>query len=164
LRIPKEYGEMSWYGRGPWSNYIDKQSGAIVGYYSGLVDSLWTNYVKPQENGNRCDVRWVVFTNMKGDGLLAAGDKLLSVSAWPYSMEELEKARHINDLPNRNYITVNLDDKQMGVGGIDTWSRNARPEPQFRLPSDKEYQYTFYLQPYSKSMGSMSDVANEKMP
>ena len=164
LQIPKEYSEMSWYGRGPWANYIDKQSGAIIGNYSGSVDSLWTDYVRPQENGNRCDVRWVAFTNQSGDGLLAIGDPVLSVSAWPYSLEDLENAKHIDDLPQRNYITVNLDDKQMGVGGIDTWSRNARPEPQFRLPSDEKYQYTFYLQPYSKSMGSISEVANEKLP
>ena len=164
LKISKEYGEMSWYGRGPWANYIDKQSGAVIGNYSGLVDSLWTDYVRPQENGNRCDVRWVVFSNKSGDGLLAVGDPKLSVSAWPYSLEDLEKAKHIDDLPLRDYITVNLDDKQMGVGGIDTWSPNARPEPQFRLSSDKNYQYTFYIQPYSKSMGSISEVANEKLP
>ena len=164
LRIPKEYGEMNWYGRGPWANYIDKKSGAVIGSYSGLVDSLWTDYVRPQENGNRCDIRWAAFTNKSGDGLLAVGDPLLSISAWPYSLEDLEKAKHIDDLPKRDYFTVNLDDKQMGVGGIDTWSRNARPEPQFRLSSDKDYQYTFYLQPYSKSMGSISDIVKEKLP
>ncbi|MGB8320387.1 MAG: glycoside hydrolase family 2 TIM barrel-domain containing protein, partial [Ignavibacteriaceae bacterium] len=164
LRIPKEYDQMNWYGRGPWANYIDKQSGAIISDYSDLVANLWTDYVRPQENGNRCDIRWAAFTNKNGDGLLAIGDPVLSISAWPYSMEDLEKAKHIDELPNRDFITLNLDDKQMGVGGIDTWSMNARPEPKFRLPSNEEYQYTFYLLPYSKSMGSIADVANEKLP
>ena len=164
LRIPKEYGTMSWYGRGPWSNYVDKQSGANVGTYSGPVDSLWTDYVRPQENGNRDGVRWVAFTNKSGEGLLAVGDSTLSVSAWPYSLEDLEGAKHIDDLPRRDYITVNLDEEQMGVGGIDTWSPNARPEPQYRLSTGKDYHYTFYLQPYSKSMGSLSDVSNYKLP
>ncbi len=164
LRIPAEYGTMSWYGRGPWANYMDKKSGADVGTYSGPVDSLWTDYVRPQENGNRCDVRWVAFTNKEGEGLLAVGDPTLSVSAWPYSLEDLEKATHIDDLPNRDYLTVNLDYKQMGVGGVNTWTPKARPEPQYRLPGDRDYHYTFYLQPYSKSMGSMSDVSDKRLP
>lgn len=129
LRIPVEYSTMSWYGRGPWANYQDRESGADIGQYSGQVDSLWTNYVRPQENGNRCDVRYVAFTNKNGEGLLAIGDPTLSISAWHYSLEDLEKATHIDQLPHRNFITVNLDYKQMGVGSIDTWSANARPLP-----------------------------------
>ncbi len=164
LRIPKEYGTMSWYGRGPWANYMDKKSGADVGRYSGAVDSLWTDYVRPQENGNRCDVRWVAFTNKDGDGLLAVGNPTLSISAWPYTLQDLEKATHIDDLPVRNNITVNLDYKQMGVGGVDTWTPKARPMPQYRLPTGKDYHYSFYLQPYSRSMGSMSDVSNKGLP
>ncbi len=164
LRIPKEYGEMTWYGRGPWANYLDKLSGANVGLYSGPVDSLWTDYVRPQENGNRCDVRWVAFTNKSGNGFLAVGDSTLSISAWPYSLEDLEKATHIDELPRRDYITVNLDDKQMGVGGINTWSPEARPLPQYRLPSSKAYYYDFYLMPYSPEMGSMNTVARTNLP
>ena len=164
LRIPKEYNEMNWYGRGPWSNYLDKQTGAVIGSYSGSVDSLWTNYVRPQENGNRCDVRWVAFTNKDGSGLLAVGTPTLSVSAWPYSLQDLEKAKHINDLPHRDYITVNLDYKQMGVGGIDTWSPRARPLPQFRLSSSQSYNYGFYIIPYNSQMGSMDDVARNNLP
>ena len=159
LSIPKEYGKMSWYGRGPWANYRDKKSGADIGIYSGEVDSLWTDYVRPQENGNRCDVRWVAFTNKNGEGLLAVGDPTLSISAWPYSLHDLEKARHIDELPRRNYITVNLDYKQMGVGGIDTWSPKARPLPQFRLPASRVYNYKFYLIPYNPQMGSIDDAA-----
>ena len=164
LKIPKEYNNMSWYGRGPWANYIDKQSGASIGVYSGIVDSLWTNYVRPQENGNRCDVRWAAFTNNSGDGLLAVGCPELSVSAWPYSLQDLEAAKHINDLTNRDFINVNLDFMQMGVGGIDTWSPNARPLPEYRISSSQSYNYEFYLIPYSSSMGSMDDVARNNLP
>ncbi len=164
LKIPKEYNNMSWYGRGPWANYIDKQSGASIGVYSGIVDSLWTNYVRPQENGNRCDVRWAAFTNNSGDGLLAVGSPELSVSAWPYSLQDLEAAKHINDLTNRDFINVNLDFMQMGVGGIDTWSPNARPLPEYRISSSQSYNYEFYLIPYSSSMGSMDDVARNNLP
>jgi beta-galactosidase len=164
LKIPKEYSEMNWYGKGPWSNYQDKQSGAIVGNFSGSIDDLWTNYVRPQENANRCDVRWVAFTNKDGSGLLAVGSPTLSVSAWPYSLQDLEQAKHIDDLPHRDYITVNLDYKQMGVGGIDTWSPNARPLPQFCLPSSQSYNYEFYIIPYNSKMGSMDSVARNNLP
>lgn len=148
LRIPKEYRTMTWYGRGPQENYVDRQTGAMVGIYSGLVDTLWTDYVRPQANGNRDGVRWVRFTNTKGQGIEAKGDPTLCVSAWPYSLQDLEKATHIDDLPTRNYITVNLDGKQMGVGGINTWSPQARAMKPYRLPTDVQYHYGFYLYPY----------------
>ncbi|MCB0752439.1 MAG: hypothetical protein KDC52_13285, partial [Ignavibacteriae bacterium] len=164
MKIPNQYNKMSWYGRGPWENYLDRQTGSSVGVYSGLVDSLWTNYVRPQENGNRCDVRWVAFTNNTGEGLLAIGDPTLSVSAWPYSLQDLEQAKHISDLPHRDFITVNLDYKQMGVGGINTWSSVARPLPEFSLPSNESYNYEFYLMPYSPEMGSLDKVANFRLP
>lgn len=150
LRIPKAFGTMSWYGRGPQENYPDRETGATVGIYSGLVDTLWTNYVRPQENGNRDGVRWVRFTDKNGQGLMATGAPTLSVSAWPYSLQDMEQATHIDDLPVRDYITVNLDNKQMGVGGIDTWSRNARALPQYRLVPDHPYHYAFFLSYYNK--------------
>ena len=75
---------------------------------------------------------------------------LLSVSAWPYSMEDLEKAMHIHELPRRDFITLNLDYRQMGVGGDDSWG--ARPHPEYTLPA-KPYSYRFRLKPYTKDMG-----------
>jgi beta-galactosidase len=164
MQIPNEYNEVNWYGRGPWENYLDRLSGADVGIYSGLVDSLWTNYTRPQENGNRCDVRWAAFTNKNGEGLIAVGIPTLSISAWPYSLKDLGQAKHISDLPRRDFITVNLDYKQMGVGGINTWDPNARPLPQFCLPSSESYKYEFYLMPYSPSMGSMDDAVRFSLP
>ena len=162
MRIPNEYNTMSWYGRGPWENYLDRQTCANVGVYSGWVDSLWTNYVRPQENGNRCDVRWIAFTNNSGNGILAVGDPTICVSAWPYSLQDLEQAKHISDIPHRDYFTVNLDYRQMGVGGINTWSSIARPLPQFCLSTDQSYNYEFYLMPYTPDMGSMDKVARDK--
>ena len=162
MRIPKEYNKMSWYGRGPWENYIDRQTGANVGFYSGNVDSLWTDYVRPQENGNRCDVRWVAFTNNNGNGILAIGNPTISVSAWPYLLQDLEQAKHISDLPRKDFFTINLDYKQMGVGGINTWSPIAKPLPRFCLSADQSYNYEFYLMPYSPDMGSMDEVARNK--
>ncbi|MHC4676695.1 MAG: beta-galactosidase small subunit-related protein, partial [Planctomycetota bacterium] len=159
--IPAEFDLMAWYGRGPHETYWDRKTGAAVGVYSGPVEEQIHNYVRPQENGNKTDVRWVGWTNKDGFGLMAIGMPLLSVSAWPYTMEDLERARHINELPRRDTITVNIDYKQMGVGGDDGWG--ARPHPEYRLPC-KPYSYSFRLQPYAPAMGQMKDVARRVLP
>ena len=90
---------MAYLGRGPYENYWDRHTGSAVGLYSGSVEELTHVYTRPQENGNRTDVRWLTLTDSSGAGLLAVGMPLLSISAWPYSMEDLEKAMHINELP-----------------------------------------------------------------
>jgi beta-galactosidase len=86
---------------------------------------------------------------------------LLSVSAWPYSMEDLEQATHIHKLPTRDFITVNLDYKQMGVGGDDSWG--ARPHPEYTLPA-QPYAYKFRLKPYNRGMGPVETIARYKLP
>lgn len=101
-------------------------------------------YVRPQENGNRTDVRWVALRNEAGVGLLAVGMPLLSVSAWPYTMDDLEAAEHAHELPHRDTITVSLDDRQMGVGGDNSWG--ARTHRQYTLPA-RPYSYRFRLTP-----------------
>ena len=159
MSIPEEFDTMTWYGRGPHESYWDRKTSAAVGVYSGPVADQIHQYVRPQENGNKTDVRWAAFTNKEdGIGLMAVGIPLLYVSAWPYTMEDLEKAHHINELPTRDTITVNLDYKQMGIGGDDGWTENSRPHPQYRLPA-KSYSYKFRLRPYTPQMGKMADIA-----
>ncbi|UCF42931.1 MAG: beta-galactosidase, partial [Planctomycetota bacterium] len=158
MGIPGRFNNMTWYGRGPHENYWDRKTSAAVGVYSGRVQDLIHNYVRPQENGNRTDVRWVTLTGDDGLGLLVVGMPLLSVTAWPYTMEDLERARHINELPERDTIALNLDYKQMGVGGDDGWG--ARPHPQYRLPC-KPYSYSFRIRPYSPEMGSVETLARQ---
>lgn len=164
MRIPKKYKMMTWYGRGPEENYWDRKNGISVGQYYGLVDSLWTDYVYPQENGNHSDVRWVAFTDDSGSGFLAVAASKLSVSAWPFSLGDLEKATHTNELPRRDFYTVNLDYKQQGVGGTDSWSANARALPEYRLPTSKSYHYNYYLRPVTSEMKNLGDIANQAFP
>ena len=158
MAVPGAFDTMTWYGRGPHESYDDRKAGAAVGRYSGKVEELIHDYVRPQENGNRTDVRWVTLTNSDGDGLLAVGMPLLNVSAWPYTMEDLEKARHIHELPRRDTVTLNLDLRQMGVGGDDGWTERARPHYEYTLPV-KTYGYRFLLRPWSASMSAPGDVA-----
>jgi beta-galactosidase len=156
MAMPGEFGTMSWFGRGPNESYWDRKTGSAVGLYSGLVEEQFHPYVRPQETGNKTDVRWVALTNKDGAGLLAVGMPLLSASAWPFTMEDLEKAEHIHELPRRETITVNLDYKQMGVGGDDSWG--ARTHPEYTLPA-KAYSYQFRLRPYTPAMGDINSVA-----
>jgi beta-galactosidase len=156
MAIPGEFSTMNWFGRGPNESYWDRKTGSAIGLYSGPVEEQFHPYVRPQETGNKTDVRWLALTNKNGAGLLAVGMPLLSASAWPFTMDDLEKATHINELPRRKTITVNLDYKQMGVGGDDSWG--ARPHPEYTLPA-KAYSYRFRLRPYTPAMGDINSIA-----
>jgi beta-galactosidase len=132
---------------------FDRKTGAPVGIYSGLVEELIHNYVRPQENGNRTDVRWVTFMNKNESGIFFAdiGGTYLNISAWPYTMEDLEEAKHINELPRRENITLNIDYKQQGVGGDRIGILDVHEE--YKLKKNKKLTYCFLFKPYTKEMG-----------
>ena len=157
LQLARRYENMQWLGRGPQENYWDRNTGALVGLYQGKVKDQYWAYIRPQENGNKTDVRWVAFTDNEGNGLLSIGSPLLSVSAHHNLTEDFESPvrtvgrvvdgievvnRHISDVKERNLVSVNLDNKQMGVGGDNSWG--ARTHPQYTL-TDKDYSYSFRL-------------------
>jgi len=159
--MPGRFDMLTWLGRGPHETYWDRKTGAAVGLYSGSVEENIHVYVRPQENGNKSDVRWMALTDRDGIGFIAVGMPTIDVSAWPFTMQELEDAPHIHELPRRDLITVNLDYKQMGVGGDDSWG--ARPHPEYTLPAEK-YRYRFRLMPYAPSLGDMGRVARRHLP
>jgi beta-galactosidase len=152
MRIARDLRTVTWFGRGPQENYWDRKLAAAVGLYSDQVDNLWFPYIQPQETGNRSDVRWVTFTDKRGVGLKASGEPQIDFSAWPFRMSELEQYDkpvrsghgHPNEIVMSDDITVNLDYRQMGVGGDDSWG--ALQHPEFRLPV-KRYEYRFKLEP-----------------
>ncbi|MHC4603480.1 MAG: beta-galactosidase, LacZ type [Planctomycetota bacterium] len=152
MALPAEFNTITWLGRGPHETYWDRKTGAAIGLYSGSVNENIHNYVRPQENGNKSDVRWMVLTDRDGVGLIAVGMPTIDVSAWPFTMQDLEKARHIHDLPQRDTITINIDYKQMGVGGDDSWG--ARTHLEYIL-STKPYRYRFRLTPYAPILGDI---------
>jgi len=155
--IPKEFNKMTWYGRGPHETMFDRKTGAAIGIYSDSVENLIHPYVKPQENGNRTDVRWVTMTNKEGNGLLISdvGGTNLSVSAYPYSMTDIESATHNHQLPRREFITFNIDYKQQGVGTF--WFHRK-----YRLEGNKKYSYAFLLRGYTNDMGDINIIAQQK--
>jgi beta-galactosidase len=134
MQIPAAYDRLEWYGAGPHESYWDRQRGAAIGLYSASVKDDFFQYGRPQESNNKWNTRWARLSDQKGNGVLIAGGTPLSFSAWPFTMTELERARHINELPAESaVITVNIDHLQMGVGGDDSWSMNALPHPEYRI-------------------------------
>jgi beta-galactosidase len=138
--------EMRWYGRGPVETYIDRDFERI-GVFRSTIAKEWTDYSRPQESGNKVDVRWVEFRNREGFGLRAVGETPLGVSAAHWTKDDLENAEYSFQLPRRPESYVNLDWKQMGVGGIDSWSPNAYPIGAYRIPPDQPIRYRYMLSP-----------------
>jgi beta-galactosidase len=138
--------QIAWYGRGPVETYIDRAF-EPVGLYRSTVQDQWVEYSRPQENGNKVDVRWVELRDGKGVGLRAEGDALLSVAARHATKDDMERAAYSFELPRRREIYLNIDWKQMGVGGIDSWTRLAYPMEPYRIPPDQRYSYSYWLKP-----------------
>ena len=147
--INKNFTQIEYFGKGPSENYIDKRYGSDVGVYSQNIYEFIESYVVPQENGNRTDVRWMYLSDPKTkDGLLIVADSLLSMSAWPYTEKNIDEAKHTNKLKNADYITLNIDLVQMGVGGNDSWSDVAAPLEQYQIKA-QPYRYSFFIVPFN---------------
>jgi beta-galactosidase len=161
MAMPKGFETIRWFGRGPQETYWDRCD-ARVDLYEGTVDEQYFDYSEPTESGNKVDVRWVALTNDKGIGLLAIGMPHLSVNALHYKAEDLEGPKHIYQVKRRDNIYLNLDYRQMGVGGDNSWG--ARTHPEFTLPGNEKYSYSFVLRPYEPSMGRLQQVARMPVP
>lgn len=147
MGIDSSFTNIQWYGKGPGENYIDKNYGFDVGIYTLPLASFMENYVVPQENGNRTDVRWMYLSNSQSkQGLLVVADSALSMNAWPYTEANIQNAKHTNKLVKAGFVTLNIDLVQMGVGGNDSWSDVAAPLEQYQIKA-QPYTYSFYLVP-----------------
>ena len=147
-KIPSKFDNITYFGKGPHENYIDRQQSADVGLYESTVENFGEPYIFPQENANRTGVRWMAFTDDSGKGLLITAENQLSMSAWPWSQEAIEKATHTNELKRESYNTINIDLVQMGVGGNDSWSNDAAPLPKYQVKAEK-MEYSFWIKPKS---------------
>jgi beta-galactosidase len=144
MALPPGFERVKWLGPGPQESYSDRKE-YRMGVYSGTVsDQFYADYVEPGETGNKTDARWIALTNDKGQGLLAVGRPLLSANALHYGTADLNTGKHPFELPRREYITLNLDLRQQGVGGDNSWG--MWPHEQFLIPC-REYSYSFTLRP-----------------
>lgn len=144
MKLPETMSRVKWYGRGPGESYVDSKEANPFGIYTSTVEDLYTPYVYPQENGNRTDVKWVSFTDNRGMGFLVVAEKTLNFSAHYYTMEDIEKAKHLTDLTKRDFITLNIDYKHNGLGSN---SCGPVPLPQHKLSPEK-FEFNLRWKPY----------------
>lgn len=150
-QLVPDFARVQWYGRGPQENYIDRNTGAFVGWYENNVEDWYVAYPRPQENGNRTDIRWMKLMG-KEFGLEVRGDVPFGSSVYRFSNAVLEEPgmettqRHLNEVKQEDLITWNIDGMQMGVGGDTTWSLRAVPHPQYLILPGK-YDFTFQIIP-----------------
>ncbi len=160
VELTKDMEQVSWYGRGPFESYWDRKTGAKIGIYTSTVGDLYWPYLRPQENGNRTDVRWLaLYSKEKKHGILIKGLPTIDFSAHHQRMEDFEslertdgrhrdgdivKNRHTTDVIQRDLTSLNIDYRQMGVGGDNAWG--ARTHKEYRL-EDSSYSYSFLIVP-----------------
>ena len=147
--LPQDYTNIKYYGRGPWENYADRKESSFVGLYEQSTSEQLFPYVRPQESGNKCDVRWLELTDNEGVGLRIEGLQPLSISAMPYRAEDLDpgltkKQMHYSDIEPRREVVLSVDLAQRGVGGDNTWG--AQPHDPYRLTADR-YEYGYIIRP-----------------
>ena len=94
VRLPESFGRFSWYGRGPYEAYSDRKDGVRFGVYGGTVDEMFVNYIYPQENGNRYDVRWTSLDERPGKGWIVTSDHPLQTSVRYYTNMNMAEAMH----------------------------------------------------------------------
>ena len=148
MTMDKMFDQVSWYGRGPSESYIDSKQANRVGLYEANVDQLDTPYVYPQENGNRTDVSWVSFTDLRGMGIFVSADPVLNFSAHRYTTADLEKTRHLNELNPGDEITINLDYKHQSINSA---SCGPKCLDKYRLDPE-DFNFSLRFRPFTKDL------------
>lgn len=142
--IDSAFENCEWYGRGPWENYCDRKTGSAIALHKMKVAELEHRYMRPQENGHRCDVRSLRFTNGEGRGIvIEALSDAFGFNAGYYTPEKLDKAKHLFELEKDDYITVCLDAAERGVGG--DMPGCAYLHKPYKVKSGKVYSFEFRI-------------------
>ncbi len=171
LRLPAEYHNVCYYGRGDGENYWDRNSGSPLGLWSTTAEDMYFPYVRPQENGHRSDVRWTALTDDSGKGLAVIAHGTFEFNALRNSVEDFDssesgrpyqinnydnqdvdvtngrKQTHINDIHPRNFVELCLDYRMMGVGGDNSWG--AAINPRYVIDGSVSHAWGFSVVPVS---------------
>ena len=168
---------VTYFGRGPEENCIDRCNGARIGLFKTTAEDLYYPYVRPQENGHHIDTRWIAVYEQESSGLLIKADDLIEFNVLRNSIEDfdsddqtnlryqyncfddqpqeghniLRRQHHIDDIVPQDFVEVNIDYKQQGVAGFDSWGDRVLPE--FTIPSNQNYSYGFSIIPIQKEEG-----------
>lgn len=140
--LDKSFDHMSWLGRGPHSNYVDRQLSAPVGYYTGKVEDQWVNYIRPQECGNKTDVTFIELLNEKEDKtFVVTAEPSVEATVLGFTPQEISSYTHPHLMPAIEKTVLRVNGYQMGVGGDDSWGAHTHTE--YTITSNKNYSYTF---------------------
>ena len=142
FKFNADLDQLEWYGLGPEETYVDRKNGGKLGIYRNEVKDNMAKYLRPQECGNKCDVRYAKLTDKRGRGLVFFGNPFY-FSALPYTPHEMENAMHPYELPQVHYTVVRAAMAQMGIAGDDSWG--ARPHPQYLLPKEGKLRFEFFF-------------------
>lgn len=145
MELAPGFDQLTWYGPGPEPTYADRNH-ERVGIYSSTVAEEWIEYSRPQENGNKTDVRWITLVDENGLGVKFTSNSLISTSASHYHRDDMERSRYTWQMEPRSSVFLNIDYKQMGVGGFDSWSPQSFPRPDFRV-FNEEMTFMYRMQP-----------------
>ncbi|MBQ7571223.1 MAG: beta-galactosidase, partial [Bacteroidaceae bacterium] len=150
--MPEEYGTVQYYGRGPIENYIDRNHSQRIGLYTQQVSDQYWGYIRPQESGNHTDVRMWSVVNKAGRGLkfLAMSEgKTMEASALPYLPADLDDGprkdahqSHSGDLTPRPFTVVQIQQRQFGMGCVNSWG--AWPRGEYQMPW-QDYDFTYFV-------------------
>ncbi|MGJ5641261.1 glycoside hydrolase family 2 TIM barrel-domain containing protein [Formosa sp. S-31] len=192
LQLPKDFGNLTYFGRGPWENYRDRNSSALVDLYKSTVADQYVPYIRPQENGYKTDVRWAALSDNNNNGLLIVSDNInknhLGFSALHMPNEDFDategliyskdqtidetyridgipkinKSKHTTDIEEKDLVQLNIDMAQRGVGGDDSWG--AKPQKNYMDFGTDTHSYSFYLLPfYNKETSYFINASKQLM-
>jgi len=144
--INKSYDNVVWYGRGPHENYQDRKTSSLVGIYNYKVSQMYFPYIRPQENGNRTDTRWLSLTNSEGNGIIIESSNLFEFSSHHQYNDDFDggdrkSQTHTYDIIKRPIVNLNINYKQMGVGGDDSWGKQPHDEYKIK-PGNLSFNYS----------------------
>jgi beta-galactosidase len=164
MQMPGQFNNAEYFGRGPFENYQDRKTSNFVGKYKSSVADFYVPYIRPQENGHRTDVRWLVLTNNKGNGMAISSENLFGFNALPNTIEDFDGGffgtsgsndpasknivfKHTTDIIPRKLVELNLDYMQSGVGGDDSWGSMQMQQYQIKAGNGVVYRFDFNFIP-----------------
>ncbi|MBO4826584.1 MAG: DUF4981 domain-containing protein [Prevotella sp.] len=148
MQMPYSTDISRYYGRGPVENYSDRKLSQNIGIYRQTANEQFYPYVRPQETGTKSDIRWWQQTDAEGNGICVVSDNPFFASALHYNISDLDdgddkEQRHPEQIQKSQFTNLFIDAEHTGVGGIDSWSGNAKALPQFRVGyGDKVMRFT----------------------
>lgn len=148
--MPDRISRLEFYGRGPHESYADRKTSAAIGIWRGAIAAQHHDYMRPQETGNKTDVRWMSLFDSSGMGLRVRGTEPLSMNALAFRYDELARrpagTRYSSDIVLGNVVSLMIDAAQVGVGGDNSWTPEGRAHKQYRIPVAPRT-FSFTLEP-----------------